>query len=125
MTIDWKWLASLAKRQPMIFVVLILLGAIVYEYPKMQSEIGSLRKENIGLQRECNQRADSLTRSFATEREKLNAETKATLNAMVEDYKKQLEDQRNLNHEVDKALLSNYRILKYKQERLKLITNDR
>lgn len=124
MIINWKWLASLAQRKPLIFVLILLLGTVAYIFPKQQGEIDDLRKENLGLQRECNHRVDSLTRVFAAEREKLNAETKSTLNAMVEDYKKQLEDQRNLNHEVDKALLSNYRILQYKQERLKLITND-
>ena len=119
-----KWLVGLAQGKPLVFVVAILIIAIGYTYPKQQKRIEAFETTIQGLNRDCNQRTDSLNRAFAQERERLNAETKATLNAMVEDYKRQLQEQRSLNRKVDETLLSNQRILKHKQEQLKSLTND-
>lgn len=119
-----KWLVSLAQGKPLIFVIAILLVAMGYTYPRQQERIENFEITIQRLNTECNQRTDSLTRAFAAEREKLNAETKATLNDMVEDYKRQLQDQRSLNRKVDETLLSNQRILKQKEEQLKSLNND-
>lgn len=119
-----KWLIDLAKNNPLIFVIALLLIAFGYTYPKQQNRIETFEQTIQRMNQECNHRVDSLTNAFAVERERLNAETKSTLNAMVEDYKRQLSEQRSLNRKVDETLLSNQRILKQKQEQLKLLTND-
>lgn len=122
--IKLRWLIDLAQKNPLVFVIAILITAMAYTYPKQQTRIENFEMTIKDLNRECNQRYDSLTRAFAVERDKLNAETKATLNAMVEDYKRQLKEQHYLDRKVNETLLSNQRILKQKQEQLKTLTND-
>lgn len=122
-----KWLVSLANTKPIIFGVALLLigvfvGGSVINY--QQKRIERLETANKESNDKCNQRLDSTIRYYERQKDDLNAETKATLNAMIQDYQKQLKDQQNLNRRIDNAILNNARILREKQEQLKLISND-
>lgn len=121
-----QWLIELAQKRPIIFgVALLLIGIIVggnviyYQQKRIESLEISYRDAN----REWNHRMDSVRLHYEKKEESLNAETKATLNAMIQDYQKQLKDQQNLNRRIDNTILNNARILREKQEQLKLISN--
>lgn len=122
-----KWLVSLAQTKPIIFGVALLLigvfvgGRVVYYQQKRVEKLEAAYKESND---KCNQRLDSTIRYYERREDNLNAETKATLNAMIQDYQKQLKDQQNLNRRIDNTILNNARILREKQEQLKLISND-
>lgn len=122
-----QWLIELAQKKPILFgVALLLIGLAVggnvvyYQQKRIENLEITIRETN----REHSQRLDSTVRYYEKREDELNAETKATLNAMIQDYQKQLKDQQNLNRRIDNTILNNARILREKQEQLKLISND-
>lgn len=122
-----QWLINLAKKQPILFAVALLLIGLyamwrVLEY--QQQRIEKLETTVREQTKDYNRRVDSVYIRCQEEKDKLNAETKETLNSMIKDYKEQLQDQRNLNRRIDNTILRNERILRDKQEQLKSITND-
>lgn len=95
----------------------LLVSARVNVY--QQKRIVDLETSNLILQDRCTRRIDSITLTYSLKEERLNAETKATLNAMIEDYKQQLEQQRDLDRKVNNSIMKNEKTLRNNEQKLK------
>ena len=120
------WLTNVAWKKPRTLAIILMAGAlfvcarvIIYQ----QKRNVSLETSNLILQDRCTRRIDSITLSYSLKEERLNAETKATLNAVIEDYKNQLREQRNLDRKVSNSILENEKTLRNNEQKLKQL-ND-
>ena len=121
------WLSMVAWKKPRtLIIILLVLGLIiagkVIVYQQKRNEI--LEQKNLSLQGDCNRSKDSLALAYELREERLNAETKATLNLMIEDYRRQLEEQRNLNRKVSISIQENEKTLRRNKEKLKLLKDE-
>lgn len=121
------WLSTIAWKKPrtlaffLLVIGLIIVGRVVIY---QQKRVVELENKLANSNDDCNRRIDSLTLYFLEREIKLNAETKGTLNTMIEDYKQQLREQRNLNKKVNSTIIENDRALRNTQEKLKQVSND-
>lgn len=119
-TLDW--LSNVAWKKPRtLAIILMALGLLVSARVNIyqQGRIVDLETSNLILQDRCTRRVDSITLSYSLKEERLNAETKATLNAMIEDYRKQLEQQRDLDRKVSNSIMENEKTLRNNEQKLK------
>jgi 3-methyladenine DNA glycosylase/8-oxoguanine DNA glycosylase len=120
------WLSNIAWKKPRTLAIIILVAGtiiltrvIVYQ----QNRIVDLETTNRNITKEANQRIDSLTLAFSLKEERMNAETKATLNSVIEDYKSQLKEQRDITRRVNNSIIEANRTLKDNEEKLKQLSN--
>lgn len=123
-TLDW--LTNVAWKKPRTLAIILMAGGllicarvIVY----LQKRNVDLETSNLILQDRCTRRIDSITLTYSLKEERLNAETKATLNAVIEDYKSQLKEQRDLDRKVNNSILENEKTLRNNEQKLKQL-ND-
>lgn len=116
------WLSNIAWKKPRtLAIILMALGllvsarVIIYQ----QKRNVDLETSNLILQDRCTRRIDSITLSYSLKEERLNAETKATLKAMIDDYKAQLKEQRDLDRKVNTSILENEKTLRNNEQKLK------
>lgn len=116
------WLSNVAWKKPRtLAIILMALGLLVSARVNVyqQKRIVDLETSNLILQDRCTRRVDSITLSYSLKEERLNAETKATLNAMIEDYKRQLREQRDLDRKVNNSIIENEKTLRNNEQKLK------
>lgn len=121
-----EWLTNIAWKKPRILAIVLLTGGLiicmrVIKY--QQDRIVALETSNLIIQDRCTRRIDSITLTYSLKEDRLNAETKATLNTMIDDYKQQLRDQRDLNRRVDNSINEASKTLKNNKQKLKQL-ND-
>lgn len=122
-----KWLLSIAKSNPILFsVALLLIGlsGMVSTVRYQQGRYDLVQNERDIDRREYARKLDSVIGFYNSQKDQLNAETKAMLNTMLEDYKKQLDQQREINRRIDNTIVTNARILQQNTEQLKTIGNE-
>lgn len=116
------WLSTIAWKKPRTLAIILLSGglvACVYVIKYQERKIVALETSKLIIQDRCDRRIDSITLTYSLKEERLNAETKATLNTMIEDYKQQLREQRDLNRRVDNSINEASRTLKTNEQKLK------
>lgn len=120
------WFTTVAWKKPRTLAFIILLAGIIITARVIvyqQKRIVSLEESNKLLNSECNRRMDSLTISYLAREEKLSAETKQTLNLMIQDYKAQLEEQREINRRVSSSIMETSETIKNNKVKLKQLRN--
>lgn len=123
-TIDW--LSNIAWKKPRTLVIILLVVAlficakvIIYQ----QNRIVALETSKLIIQDRCDRRIDSLTLTYSLKEDRLNTETKSTLKTMIDDYKQQLKEQRDLNRRVDNSISETSKTLRNNEQKLKQL-ND-
>lgn len=122
MTTILDWLSNIAWKKPRTLAIILLAGGLIVESRVIvyqQNRNVDLETSNLILQDRCNRRLDSLILTYSLREERLNAETKTTLNAMIEDYRQQLKEQRDLNRRVNNSISEANKTLKNNEEKLK------
>lgn len=122
--LDWFTTVAWKKPRTLAFVILvagmiIMARVVIYQ----QRRIVELEEKNTSLQSDCNRRMDSLTIGYLAREEKLSAETKQTLNLMIQDYKAQLEEQREINRKVSSSIMETTETIKNNKTKLKQLRN--
>lgn len=120
------WFTTVAWKKPRTLAFILLLAGIIITARVIvyqQKRIVSLEESNKLLNGECNRRMDSLTISYLAREEKLSAETKQTLNLMIQDYKAQLEEQREINRRVSSSIMETSETIKNNKVKLKQLRN--
>lgn len=120
------WLSNLAKENPLVFSITLLLisvailGKVIIAQDKKLDQCGTEKGVIQGL---CNARIDSIEINYRVREERLNDQVIRRLNSMIQDYKDQLYKQNNLNTKVTKAIHSNTKILKSNSNQIKNLQN--
>lgn len=120
------WFTTVAWKKPRTLAFVLLLAGIIITARVIiyqQQRIVDLEDKNKLLNSECNRRMDSLTISYLAREEKLSAETKQTLNLMIQDYKAQLEEQREINRRVSSSIMETSETIKNNKAKLKQLRN--
>ena len=120
------WFTTIAWKKPRTLALILLVAGlivmarvIIYQ----QKRIVDLEESNKSLHSEYNSRMDSLTIVYLAREEKLSAETKQTLNLMIQDYKAQLEEQRELNRKVSSQIMETSETIRNNKAKLKQLRN--
>jgi hypothetical protein len=115
-------LTNFAWKKPRTLAIILLMAClftcikvIVYQ----QKRIVDLEVSKLIIQDRCDRRIDSITLTYSLKEDRLNTETKTTLNVMIEDYKQQLKEQRDLNRRVDNSINEASRTLHNNEQKLK------
>jgi hypothetical protein len=109
-----EWLLKLADSKPLLFSLALLLIAI--------STLSLVIKNREGKLQDCQQeqrelgikfqlKLDSINNYYRDREVTLQQEVKATLNTVIEDYRRQLDEQKNLNQQVQHTLKINENLL--------------
>ena len=116
------WISNIAWKKPRTLVVVLMtvclvvcIKVIVYQ----QRRIVDLEVSKLIIQDRCDRRVDSITLTYSLKEDRLNTETKATLKVMIEDYKQQLREQRELNRRVDNSINEASKTLRNNEQKLK------
>lgn len=126
LTTTLDWFSDLAWKRPRTLAIVLLFGCLlvcmkVIKY--QQGRIVDLETSKLIIQDRCDRRVDSITLVYSLKEDRLNAETKATLSIMIEDYKQQVKDQRDLNRKVDNSINETSKTLRNNEQKLKQL-ND-
>lgn len=120
------WLSNIAWKKPRTLAIILMAGCLIvciYVIKYQERKIVSLETSKLIIQDRCDRRIDSITLTYSLKEDRLNAETKATLNTMIEDYKQQLKEQRDLNRRVDNSINEASKTLRNNERKLKQL-ND-
>lgn len=124
----FKWLIALAKTNPHIFSIALLLIAVASMAKVIinrDNKIDKCMNEKAALQVYCNTRFDSIDAKHSSTIRQLTNEIKENLQSTITDYKRQLEIQRTVNKIVDSTLNSNRTTLNKNRLKIKTLdTND-
>lgn len=110
-----KWLITLAGKKPLLFslaillIAILVLGSVVINRDNKMLEC---EKSKEVLKVYYDKKFDSLTSVYKGKEEALNIEVKETLRSIIADYKKQLQEQKNIKQRVDSTILKNRKIIK-------------
>lgn len=105
-----KWLITLASRNPLIFslaLLMIAVSTLSIVVANRDKKIDNCDDERRNLQQYYIQKLDSLDSYYKRREFQLNEEVKVTLNTIIENYKEQLEEQRDLNFKIQTEILKN------------------
>lgn len=117
-----KWLITLANGKPILFAVALLLIGVMYLFTminKKEEENRACYEERRLMQFEYDRKLDSISVFYTKEVQKLNIEVKAMFTYMLDDYKEQLLEQKNLNNKVRTTISQNRKLLNTAQKLLK------
>lgn len=119
-------LSTIAWKKPRTLAIILMAGcliACVYVIKYQERKIVALETSKLIIQDRCDRRIDSIILTCSLKEDRLNAETKATLNTMIEDYKQQLKEQRDLNRRVDNSISEASKTLRNNERKLKQLKN--
>lgn len=117
-----RWLIILADRKPLLFSVALLLIAVMILASVIinrQKEIDRCTLEKAKLREDYDKRLVEIQTKYSEDVEKLNLEVKKTLTVMLDDYKAQLEEQKNLNKAISNTIMKNQRLIKSANTQIK------
>lgn len=117
-----KWLSALANKNPLLFSLVLLMiavGAMSSVIISLDSKITECAEERKELDRYYKRRVDSVDNYYRLREYQLNEEVKKTLNSIIEDYKNQLEEQKNLADKVTTTIKRNKNLIYRNKNRLK------
>lgn len=120
------WLSTIAWKKPRTLAIVLLAGGLItciYVIKYQEKKIVALETSKLIIQERCDRRVDSITLTYSLKEDRLNAETKSTLNTMIEDYKQQLKEQRDLNRRVDNSINEASKTLRNNEQKLKQLKN--
>lgn len=121
------WLSNVAWKKPRTLAIILLTAGLIIcirVIMYQEKKIVNLEISKLIIQERCTHRIDSITLTYSLKEERLNAETKATLKTMIDDYKQQLKDQRDLNRRVDNSINEASRTLRNNEQKLKQLNDE-
>lgn len=117
-----KWLIQLASRNPLIFslaLLMIAVSTLSIVVANRDKKINSCDEERQKLQNYYNQKLDSLDSYYKRREVQLNEEVKVTLNSIIDNYKEQLDEQRDLNLKIHTEILKNKSLINKTNSKIK------
>lgn len=122
-----RWLITLADEKPLLFsVALLLIGITVLSFV-----VDNLNKERVKdkqalevLRKDYEIKMDSLHAYYRREIQTLNNEFKSNLSSILDDYKRKLEEQEEINNNTNKAVQQNKRVISENKSKLKILQNE-
>lgn len=109
-----KWLIELADTKPILFSIALLLISVTVlaiVVKERDSRVEELLLDQKIIQANCDRKLDSIRHYYMVKEQALNEEVRQLLNVMIENYKNQIESQKQLNERVEKTLRNNKKIL--------------
>jgi hypothetical protein len=117
-----KWLLTLASRNPLIFslaLLMIAVSTLSIVVANRDKKINSCDEERQKLLYYYNQKLDSMDSYYKRREYQLNEEVKLTLKGIVDTYKEQLEEQRDLNLRIQTEILKNKSLINKTNSKIK------
>jgi hypothetical protein len=117
-----EWFSNIAWKKPRTLAVLLMAVGLIITMKVItyqQQRIVELEVSKLIIQDRCDRRVDSITLTYSLKEDRLNAETKSTLNAVIEDYRQQLKEQKDLNRRVDNSINEANKTLYKNEQKLK------
>jgi hypothetical protein len=105
-----KWLINLADTKPLLFSIALLLGAcsiLALAVQNRQARVSTLEFERRLIINYYEHRIDSISKVHVAEKAKLDAELKETLQIIMNDYKAQIKEQKEINEKINNAIRNN------------------
>lgn len=121
-----KWLIELYETKPRLFniaMLLLIMGWLVDREIVQKGKIAQLEQTIKDNRLDYENKVDSLMQDYQKKEEVLQAENKATLNMILQDYKQQLNQQTQLNHQIDSTILAAKRVVKRSKNKLNTYGN--
>jgi len=110
-----KWLVNLADTKPLLFSIALLLCSITVLAMVIRNreiKVSELEFDIKLLQANHKREVDSISNACLAERIRLNSEVKATLNIIIEGYKEQLKEQKEINERINNTIKANNKIIR-------------
>lgn len=117
-----KWLISLADGKPLLYVnalLLITIAFLVSHVLRLQDKADNSILREIQVKAENDKRLDSIRLYYIKRESELESEVKANLNLIIEDYRRQLQEQKDINWDINNAINRNQKLLKIADRKLK------
>lgn len=117
-----QWLLALADKKPLLFSIAILIIAIVVLAKVVKNRdagIDNCNDEKRLIQLYYERKFDSLATVYRIKEEALNTEVKETLNSIIEDYKDQLEEQKNINRKINTTITNTKKLIRRNRNQIK------
>lgn len=123
-----KWLLAIAERKPLMFsLALLMIGistlALVVLNRDKKAE--KCEEEKVKLQQLHQAQTDSLTAYYRQRERQLNEEMRATLNLLIGEYKRQVEEQKEVNEKVNTTINNNLKIIRENKIKLKTAKDEK
>lgn len=119
-----KWLLSLTDNNPLKFsialmlIAILVLGAVV-KY--QENKLVAWEEHTKSLENQYYKKIDSLNNIYRIREDVLNLKMEETLNHIIEDYKQQIEESKQLGTLVSKTIKKNRRIISRNKTQLKTL----
>lgn len=125
--LNFKWLVELAKSNPQVFLIAILMiaiGGLVKVIIDVDKRATNCAFEMNMMQVRHERRIDSLTNYYKMREVDLNKEIKETLNMVINNYKEQLEEQKEVNDKVNSTINNNKTLLRKTNDKIKNLRDE-
>jgi hypothetical protein len=126
-----KWLIEIADRKPLLFSVAILLITVFVLASVVKDRDGKLNDctdrndiEKKVLQDYYNGKLDSLTVYYRNKENRLNEEVKATLGTIIDNYKEELQEQKELNQKISNTIKKTKSLITKNKKQIKILNDD-
>lgn len=122
-----RWLLTLAKENPLIFSIALLLIAtsiMAKVIVNRDGKIDNCDLEKTILQGYYNAKLDSIDAWYNAKITNLNNKIEDQLNSTIKDYKDQLDQQRNINTKINTTLNKNTRLIKNTKNKIDSLQNE-
>lgn len=109
-----KWLLTLADGKPLLFSVALLLIAVVVLSSVIidrDKRIDSCEDDRKEERNTYSRTLDSLSSRYHQRELQLNEEVKSTLTSVIDDYKQQLEEQKQINSTINNTIKKNRKLI--------------
>src|SRR5687767_14357129 len=117
-----QWLTSLARKNPLLFslvLMMIAIAAMTSVIISLDSKVTECATERKQME-EYYRRQRNESEMYHREREaRLEEQVRETLNAVIEEYKRQLEEQRNIANKVTTTIKRNKKLISHNNTRIK------
>lgn len=116
-----RWLLTIADGKPLLFSLAILLIAcstLSIVVVNRDKKIDKCDQEKAALQRKYEDKYDSLIVYYRIKEQQLNDKIEKSLQSLVDDYKRQLEEQKQLNQKINSTINKNKSIIKSRVKNL-------
>lgn len=113
-----KWLVTLAESKPILFSVALLLIAVstlVGVIINRDRKIDECQDEIRGVRLEYKRSIDSMTTYYILKESEL-------INTIIENYKIQLEEQKQINNTINRTIKRNRGVIKKATNKIKTLT---
>jgi hypothetical protein len=122
-----KWLIELASTKPLMFslaLLLIAISTLVSVVIDRNRKIEDCNFDHKIMQTYYERKIDSLNLAYSSREKVLNDKVEATLNSIIDNYKDQLEEQKNINKKINTTITKNKRLINRNNNQIENLQNE-